>query len=100
MNKHPDTSGIERRWKDEDARRKLARALLMDPDNLTSRRSVDGMMSSLEDVIRSHRRSLFVGFGVFEWRKWKNRTPTGKRVEVWRLTFKPARNMKERKWKK
>lgn len=92
-------AGIERRWKDGDGRLKLAELLFLNPDSGCSRERVDGFLGALKRLIWGRKRTVLVGFGVFEWRRWNNRLPTGERVETWRLAFKPSQRDRTRKWK-
>lgn len=86
MNLNADTSGIERRWRPgEDDRVALAKY-----SGLT-RRQTDAALAGLWRLLVSKRRTKFVGWGVFEWKPWRNRIPTGRFVETWRLAFKPCR---------
>ena len=96
MNRKPNMSGIDRYWKkDEDSRMDLARRMFggkeFPPDY---REQVDRFLDSLMSLVKSRRRTKFVGFGSFEWHPWKNRIPTGRMVETWRLAFKPGRYVK------
>jgi hypothetical protein len=86
VNRRPDTSGIDRHWKEGEDDRVLVGRLCGH-----SRRTVDSVLEALRRVIASSRRTKIVGFGVFEWKPWNNRLPTGMRVETWRLSFKPCR---------
>lgn len=93
--KQPNMTGIERRWKPgEDDRIRLAEKLYRNPDSGTNRAVIDEFLDALLSLVKSRRRTKFVGFGVFEWKPWRNRIPTGKRVSTWRLTFKPGRYVK------
>lgn len=86
MNARPDTTGIDRHWvPGEDDR-----VLLASRSGL-GRRQVDAALDGLWDLVASRRRTKFVGLGVFEWKRWRNRIPTGRFVDVWRLTFRPSR---------
>lgn len=86
MNKEPDTTGISRYWKaGEDARVDIHAVCHVEPD------VIDGVISALQKVVTSRKRTKIVGFGVFEWKPWRNRIPTGRFVETWRLSFKPCR---------
>lgn len=81
-----DVSGIERRWiPGEDDRILLAAYTGLKP------RQVDDALDGLWRVLVSRPRTKFVGFGIFEWKRWRNRIPTGKVVETWRLAFRPSR---------
>lgn len=85
MNKHPDTTGITKRWTDEDARREILKESGCNPEQ------VDRVLLALSKVITRNRRTKIIGVGVFEWKPWKNRIPTGRFVETWRLAFKLSR---------
>lgn len=86
MNDKPDTKGIERRWvPGEDDRALLATYSGLRP------RQVDDALDGLWRLLASRPRTKFVGFGVFEWKRWCNRIPTGRKVSTWRLAFKPSR---------
>lgn len=93
MNRHPKTQGITGRWmKGLDNRVELQWFAGMAP-----RRRVDGFLEGLWRLVASRRRTKFVGFGVFEWRPYRKRLPTGRTVETWRLAFKPSRYAKRYK---
>jgi len=78
--------GIEKRWiPGEDDRILLASCSGLKPPQ------VDAALEGLWRVLVSRPRTKFVGFGVFEWKRWRNRIPTGKFVETWRLAFRPCR---------
>lgn len=87
MNRHPDTTGITKRWTEEDARREILKecGTVCGPDQ------VDRVLLALSKVITRSRRTKIIGFGVFEWKLWKNRIPTGRFIETWRLAFKQSR---------
>ena len=86
MNRRPDQSGITKYWRvGEDDRCDLRQRTAL------SDSVVDRMLKGLWETIRSRRRTKFVGFGVFEWRPYRRRLPTGRMVETWRLAFKPSR---------
>lgn len=90
-----NVSGISRYWKKgEDDRVSIAREIGLRSDNETNRRLVDLVLSGLLRTVMKRPRTKIVGFGVFEWKKWNNRIPTGKYVETWRLAFKPGRYVK------
>ena len=96
-NPKPNMVGIDRYWKKgEDDRVILAKKLSMDPDEAGTRGLVDKFLSALWKTVSTRRRTKFVGFGVFEWKPWRNRIPTGEFVETWRLSFKPGRYVKEK----
>lgn len=99
MNRKPDTSGISRYWKDGDDRRRLAKLLALSADAPRDRKRVDGFLDAFLRMVRTRRRTSIVGFGVFEWRRWNIRIPTGEMVETWRLVFRPARTVRKRLWK-
>ena len=99
MNRKPNTSGIDKRWKEGDGRVRLAELLFLNPDSGHARAKVDGFLEAFRKLVWGRRRTVIVGFGTFEWRKWKNRIPTGERVETWRLAFKPGQHMRRREWK-
>lgn len=87
MNPNPDLSGITKYWKPgEDDRELLRRHAGGLP-----REHVDAFLRGLWNLVSSRRRTRLVGFGAFEWRPWRNRLPTGRFVETWRLAFKPSR---------
>lgn len=86
MNPNPDISGITKRWVDGEDDRK---ALLL--ETMMSEWRVDRFLDGLWRLLSSRRRTKFVGFGVFEWKPWRRRLPTGKMAETWRLVFKPSR---------
>lgn len=90
---------IDKRWKKNDGRTRLAELLMLNPDNGGSRQKVDSFLDALLRLVRTRRRTMLVGFGVFEWRRWKHPIPTGKTVETWRLAFKPSKYVRGRKWK-
>lgn len=96
-NRNPNTSGITKRWQPGyDARCLLEKRLLsrcFDPHDI--RWKINTFLEELMDVIVHNRRTRIVGFGVFEWKPWNGRLPTGERVSTWSLTFKPCRH-KER----
>ena len=84
-----DTSGIERRWvAGEDDRIWLSRYSGL------SKAQTDRALNGLWKLLVSKPRTKFVGFGVFEWRPWRNRIPTGEFIETWRLAFRPSRYAK------
>ena len=86
MNANPDLTGISRYWKDgEDDRVVIHAACQVPPD------TIDDVLSAIQKVVTSRRRTKIVGFGVFEWKPWRNRIPTGRFVKTWRLSFKPCR---------
>ena len=87
MNARPDTTGIDRHWvPGEDDRVLLALYSGLKP------RQVDKARDGLERLLVSRSRTKFVGFGAFEWKRWRNRIPTGKFVDAWRLAFRPSRH--------
>lgn len=86
MKAKTDMSGIERRWvPGEDDR-----VWLSHYSGLT-RRQTDRALTGLWQLLVSKPRTKFVGFGTFEWKRWRNRIPTGRFVETWRLAFRPCR---------
>ena len=86
MKTKTDRSGIEKRWvAGEDDRVWLAKY-----SGLT-RSQTDRALEGLWRLLVSKPRTKFVGFGAFEWKPWRNRIPTGKFVETWRLAFRPCR---------
>lgn len=90
MNIEPDTSGISRYWKSgEDNRVDIHAVCQVEPD------IIDDVISAIQKVVTSRRRTKIVGFGVFEWKPWRNRIPTGRFVDTWRLSFKPCRYAKK-----
>ena len=81
-----NTSGIEKRWiPGEDDRVLLASYSGLTPPQ------VDNALDGLWRLLVSKKRTKFVGFGVFEWKRWCNRIPTGRFVRTWRLAFRPCR---------
>lgn len=95
MNAKPNTEGINRYWKKgEDDRVALAAKMKANPRDEDTRKTIDGFLDALMALVKSRRRTKFVGFGVFEWKPWNNRIPSGERVKTWRLTFKPGRYVK------
>lgn len=91
MNSNPQMQGISRYWKEgEDDR------LAVEAYSGASRKSIDSVLDALLETVCSRRRTKIVGFGVFEWKPWNKRLPTGKRVHAWSLKFKPGRYAKER----
>lgn len=93
------TKNLDKRWKNGDGRLRLAEMLVLNPDSGCARQKVDSFLGALLELVRTRRRTVFVGFGVFEWRRWKHPIPTGKTVETWRLAFKPSKYVRGRKWK-
>lgn len=85
-NKSPDTSGIDRYWKEGEDDRVGIRALCGE-----KKETVDSVLTALQTIVFSRRRTKIVGFGVFSWMPWKRRVPTGNVVETWHLAFKPSR---------
>ena len=91
-NRNPRQDGITKYWKPgEDDRPALLKYLRLDGGRRAGRGHVDGFLSGLWRMLSSRRRTKFVGFGVFEWKPYRRRLPTGKTVETWRLAFKPSR---------
>lgn len=89
MNRKPNTQGISRRWvPGEDDRVLVAEATGL------GERTVDRFFDGLWRVLSTQRRTKIVGFGVFEWKRWRNRLPTGRMSDVMRLVFKPSRYTK------
>ena len=85
-NRSPEQSGITKYWvPGEDDRCALRQVTKQ------TKERVDLMLDGLWELVRSRRRTKFVGFGVFEWRPYRRRLPTGRMVETWRLAFKPSR---------
>lgn len=84
-------SGITRYWKrGEDDRTEVRRRCPgMEKD------TIDRVLRALFATIVSKRRTKLVGYGVFEWKPWNNRLPTGQFVKTWRLAFRPARGMRK-----
>lgn len=99
MNRNPDTSGIDRRWKTGDGRVRLAELLFLNPESGCARQRVDVVLDALKALVWGQKRTVIVGFGTFEWRKWRGNTPTAKKIETWRLAFKPGQYNRKRKWK-
>lgn len=92
MNAKPDTSGIDRRWKTgEDDRCEVHLR------SAVKAKQVDKVLDALWQTIVSRRRTKIVGIGVFEWKPWRRRIPTGRMVETWRLAFKPSRYIEKYK---
>lgn len=92
MKRAYNVAGISKYWKrGEDDREVLARQLGLNPKDEGDRSKVDGFLDALMHVVKRRRRTKFVGVGVFEWKPWESRIPTGERVSTWRLTFKPGR---------
>jgi len=85
-NRDPRQDGITKYWKPGEDDRELLRLRMG-----AAREHVDGFLEGLWGLLRSRRRTKFVGFGVFEWRPYRRRLPTGRMVETWRLAFKPSR---------
>lgn len=96
MNRRPNTTGITKYWVDgeDDRVALLARLRLGFGGARVKRGHVDEFLGALWDVLTSRRRAKFVGFGVFEWKPYRRRLPTGRMVETWRLAFKPSRYAK------
>lgn len=92
MNSKPDTSGIERRWKPGEDDRCEVRLR-----SAVKAKQVDKVLDALWQTITSRRRTKIVGIGVFEWKPWRRRIPTGRMVETWRLAFKPSRYVEKYK---
>lgn len=91
----PNTEGISRYWKKgEDDRAVLLREMYGATPDPADKPQVDQFLAALLNVVKRRRRTKFVGIGVFEWKPWNNRLPTGERVKTWRLTFKPSRYVK------
>ena len=91
MKAKTDMSGIERRWvPGEDDRVWLAQYSGL------SRKQTDKALAGLWQLLVSKPRTKFVGFGTFEWKRWRNRIPTGRFVETWRLAFRPCRYAPEK----
>lgn len=94
-NLNPNTSGINRYWVEGEDDRHAIEAKCIENRAGLFRKDIDAVLSALMDVIVHNRRTKIVGFGVFEWKPWNGRLPTGERVSTWSLTFKPCRH-KER----
>jgi len=93
-NRNPKYAGISKYWvKGEDDRHALMKATQFSQD------CTDMFLRGLWRVLSSRRRTKFVGFGVFEWRPFRRRLPTGRMIETWRLAFKPSRYAKKYKGK-
>lgn len=92
-NRNPRQTGITKYWKPgEDDRGELLSLVRLEPGTRRATRGhVDGFLRSLWSMLGSRRRTKFVGFGVFEWKPYRRRLPTGRMVETWRLAFKPSR---------
>lgn len=91
----PDTTGISKYWKKgEDDRAVLLKEMYGPTTDPSDKARVDQFLTALLNVVKRRKRTKFVGVGVFEWKQWKNRIPTGEYVETWRLTFKPGRYVK------
>lgn len=89
MNGNPNTLGISKYWKPgEDDRCALMGATRVGRDR------VDAFLRGLWRIVSARRRTKFVGFGVFEWKPYRRRLPTGTMIETWRLVFKPSRYVK------
>ena len=87
MNLDPSIRGITKYWRaGADDRALLAKAAGGLPG-----RYVDAFLAGLWELVSRRRRTKLVGFGVFEWRPWRRRLPTGRKVSTWRLVFKPSR---------
>ena len=99
MNVDPNTSGITKYWRDgaDDRRLVLDELSLGSGGRRVGRGHVDELLRALWAVVSRRRRTKLVGFGVFEWRPWRRRLPTGRMVETWRLAFKPSRYAKRYK---
>lgn len=90
-----NVEGITKYWvHGEDDRELLAKQLSLDPTSEADRKAVDSFLGALMSVVKRRRRTKFVGFGVFEWKPWESRIPTGEFVKTWRLVFKPGRYVK------
>lgn len=86
MNRDPVTKGINKHWvPGVDDKVLIAKYSKLDQDQ------VDAAISALWRVLTTKKKSVLVGFGTFEWKRWHNRLPTGKFVKTWRLAFKPCR---------
>lgn len=85
-NRDPQQAGITKYWRvgydDRCVLRRVTRQ---------SKERIDRLLDGLWKVISTRRRTKIVGFGVFEWRPYRRRLPTGVMIETWRLTFKPGR---------
>lgn len=90
MNAKPDTTGISRYWKAGEDDRVLLKGRLPG----MSKPAIDRVLAAIMETVCSRRRTKIVGWGVFEWKRWNNRIPTGEFVETWRLSFKPGRYVK------
>lgn len=89
MNRNPNTAGITKYWvKGSDDR-----GLLMKSCGCSAE-ATDRFLDGLWRLLTRRRRTKFVGVGVFEWRPWRNRLPSGRMVETWRLAFRPSRYAK------
>ena len=86
MNRTPNTSGITGYWKPGEDDRCVVR----DECGLDGS-IVDAVLDALHRVVVRQRRTKIVGFGVFEWKTWNNRLPTGRHVATWSLSFKSCR---------
>lgn len=93
MNRNPNTSGIERRWKDGDDRIAIRKLCGLEPSE------VDKVLSALWETLLSQKLTRIVGIGVFEWVPWKCFShKRGATINSWRLSFRPNRYNKEMKW--
>ena len=86
----PVQDGITRYWRVGEDDRCALRQVTRQP-----KERIDAMLGGLWELISSRRRVKFVGFGVFEWRPYRRRLPTGNMIETWRLAFKPSRYAKK-----
>ena len=50
--------------------------------------AVSQFLKALSSTVAERKRTELRGLGVFEWRPWNGRLPTGRKVSTWRLVFK------------
>lgn len=89
-NRNPRQSGITKYWRVGYDDRCVLQQVTRQP-----KERIDTFMDGLWAVISTQRRTRFVGFGVFEWKPYRRRLPTGRMVETWRLAFKPGRYLEK-----
>lgn len=98
MNRDPDYSGITRYWTPgEDARCEILERAKAMARRAVRREDVDAVLDAMWETVLCNRRTVIVGIGAFEWRPWRRRIPTGRKVSTWRLVFKPSQHLKRNK---
>ncbi len=95
MNRFPNTFGIDRHWKDGDARVEIRERCGLDPS------TVDKVLAALWETLLSRKLTRIIGFGAFEWVPWKCFSKKrGTTIDTWRLSFRLNRYNKETTWNK